>query len=124
MKLIQVINIRKIFAERAQESLSIPLAYKIMRFMKASDKEGAFYHEQFQNILQKYAIKENGEIKNTPQGGVKIIPSAREEFKEAVKNLDEQEIETPNIDFSINELNELKFSVAELYSLDELIKEG
>ena len=51
MKLYKLLRARKILGDHMHEQLPAPLAYKIMKFIKASENEGAFYNEKFNEIV-------------------------------------------------------------------------
>ena len=57
MKLNKLLQARKVLSEHANEPIPTMLAYKILKFMKASDTEGAFYDQQLKEIIGKYAKK-------------------------------------------------------------------
>lgn len=51
MKLNKLIQVRRVLAEHANEPIPTMLAYKILKFMKASDTEGAFYDKKLKEII-------------------------------------------------------------------------
>lgn len=123
MKLNKLLQARRVLSEHANEPLPTMVAYKMLKFMKASDTEGDFYNQHYREIIEKYAKKdENGGIMYA-DGQISIFPDKVEECKKALTDLGETEVEAPNVVFTIHELMPIKFTVSELYSLDEFIKE-
>lgn len=123
MKIIQLIKARRVFNSCANEKLSVALAYKLVKFIKASDAEDSFYNTEMQKIIEQYAEKDECGRVVTTQNGVKIIKEKLQECNSAIDNLSNYEVEAPNIMFTIGELSELKLSMSEMYILDEVIKE-
>ncbi len=123
MKLNQLINIRKIFNEHSQEKLSVPLAYKMMKFIKATEEDNAFYDERIKAIIELYAVKDEKGKPVTEGGGIKIVESSIAQCNKEVMELSDHEVEAPKITFTLSELTELKLSASEMYALDEIIKE-
>ncbi len=84
MKLNKLLQARNAFKAHAQEQLPTMLAYKIMKFMKASDAEGEFYDQQIREVINKYAKKnEKGEIVSA-DGRVNMLPGKAEECQKAI----------------------------------------
>ena len=51
MKLNKLLQVRKVLSDHANEPIPTMLAYKILKFMKASDTEGAFYEQKLNGII-------------------------------------------------------------------------
>jgi len=123
MKLSQLIKIRKTLETHAQESIPTALAYKIMKFIKASSEEGAFYNEKFREIIEKYADKDENGKPIINGSNIKIQTELIPECEKELRELEDTEVELPKIKFTVVELSPLKFSVAEMFILDEVIEE-
>lgn len=123
MKLYKLLRARKILGDHMHEQLPAPLAYKIMKFIKASENEGAFYNEKFNEIVNRYGEK-NHDGKSEPNDGKLHIDKSRApQCEQEINELNEMEVDTPNIIFSISELDVLRFSVSDLFVLDDFISE-
>lgn len=123
MKLNKLLQVRRVLTEHANEPIPTMLAYKILKFIKASDTEGAFYDGKMQEIIDKYAKRDdNGQIIYA-EGRVSVAPENIKECQKAIGELEGTDIEAPDISFTIHELTPINFSVSELFSLDEIIKE-
>lgn len=123
MKLNKLLQARKVLSEHANEPIPTMLAYKILKFMKASDTEGAFYDKKLKEIIDEYGKKdESGKIIYA-DGRVSISPDHLDDCQKAIDELGATDVDVPNISFTIQELTPINFSVSELYSLDEIIIE-
>ena len=123
MKLDKLLQSRKTLSAHAQEAVFAPLAYKMMKFLKASDNEDAFYVSKLKEIVTKYMDTESEQ--NPREGGIRIRKDKIKECNDEVAALTSTEVEAPSIKFTLQELSELKLSVAEMYTLDEfIIEEG
>lgn len=123
MKLNKLLQVRKVLSDHANEPIPTMLAYKILKFMKASDTEGAFYEQKLNGIIEKYGKRDSEGRIESANGHISIAPDSIEECKKAMEELGETEVEVPNITFNIHELTPINFSVSELFSLDEIIVE-
>ena len=121
MKLDKLLQIRKVLSEHANEPIPTMLAYKILKFMKASDTEGAFYDKKLQEIIEKYGKRDSEGRIESSDGHILIATERIVDCQKAMKELGETEVEVPKITFNIHELTPINFSVSELYSLDEII---
>ncbi len=121
MKLDKLMDARRTISSHSNEAISVSLAYKLMKFMKASDEEGAFYTQKCKEIIAKYEDKETNAKEN--DGNIRNKKDKIQDFQNEMSQLENTEVEVPTIRFSLFELNELKLTVAEVFSLDELIIE-
>lgn len=120
MKLGKLIKARKVISTHSNEAISVPLAYKMMKFMKVSDSEDTFYITKIREIIAKYKDPEQN---NSNDGKVRIQKGKETICQAELSDVENTEAETPNIKFSLSELTELKLTVQELFSLDEFIIE-
>lgn len=124
MNIITLINATKTFEQFGQIQISPRLAYKIMKFCKSVSAEEEFYNEKRNEIINKYAMRnENGQIMVSDEGMIRIIKDKIDEANNAFKELNDIEVEAPNIKFTLAELEELKLSVADMFVLDAFIEE-
>lgn len=121
MKLKNLIQARKTLSSYSEEKVSAKLAYKIMKFIKATSEEVAFYDEKIKEVIMKYAERdENNEVK-ADGNNIKLLKGTGEDCQKEVNEIAEIEVEKPQIGFYLRELDELKLSAAEMFVLDEFI---
>ena len=124
MNIITLINTAKIFDRFAQTKLSSKLAYKIMKFCKSVATEEEFYNTKRNEIIDAYAVKdENGQVAVSDDGIIQIVPDKIPEANAAMMELNSIEVEAPNIKFTLDELEGLELTVAEMFALDAFIEE-
>lgn len=83
-------------------------AYKLNKIRKSVMKEAEFYSEKFQEIVDKYAKKdENGQVVFSEDGNQIMIKDGMiRECNEELKDLQELEIEIENYGLSLADLGE------------------
>lgn len=124
MNIITLINTARIFNQFAQTKISSKLAYKIMKFCKSVAVEEEFYNTKRSEIIDMYAVKdENGQIAVSDDGMIKIVPDKINEANVAMQELNGIEVEAPSIKFTLDELEGLELSVADMFALDAFIEE-
>lgn len=124
MNITTLIKAAKIFSKFAEVKIPSRLAYKIMKFCKAVAEEEEFYNTKRQELIDTYAVKdENGQVVVSDNNMISIIPDKMNEANAAMQDLNNLEVEAPNIKFSLDELNGLELSVADMFVLDVFIEE-
>ena len=100
-KLLTVRNILNSFKEL---NLSAGLAYQITKFLMQSTTEEEFYYSRLRSLLGECAEKtEDGSYVPTDDGqGVKIKPDCLEKFTKAYEELENTEVEAPDIKFALS----------------------
>lgn len=125
MKIVNIINVVKIFEQFMSIKISPKLAYKVMKITKAFQEDKNFYWEKYNELAQFYGEKDNfGKvIIDQSSGVIKIMPDKIEEANQKLQELNNIEVEIPDIKFTLDELSELQLSVEEIYYLDPFIVE-
>jgi hypothetical protein len=124
MNILTLINAAKVFAQITQTKISSKLAYKIMKLCKSIAVEEEFYNNKRNDIINEYATKdENGQVIVSKDGMITIEPDKIDEANAAVAELNNIEVDMPNVRFRLEELEELKLSVADMFVLDAFIEE-
>ena len=104
----QIIDFRN--SDGLFNGMNLPLkaAYKLNKIRKAAEKEGDFYGEKFQEIIDKYAKKdENGELVFSEDGSqIMIKDDMIEECNKELTDLQELEIEIENYGLTIEDFGD------------------
>ena len=123
MKLIDIIKARKIMPLDIPD-IDIQLKYKIVNFIKQTDKEEEFYNAELLNIITEFADKdENGMFKLTASGDIVINNETKSLFIERSNQLDNTEVQITDFSLTLDEVSQLKLSVRQMLDLDIFIKE-
>lgn len=124
MNILTLINTASVFNQVAQMKISSKLAYKIMKLCKSVATEEEFYNNRRNEIINEYAVRdENGQIIVSDDGMISIVKDKIDEANAALQELNSIEVEAPNIKFTLDELDELKLSVTDMFVLDAFIEE-
>lgn len=124
MKLSNLIRARNVLLSHANDKVFGKVAYKMVKFIKASEDEDAFYNTKIKELIETYAERdENGKCIADKSGNIKIDPSRIQECKDAADALESTDVEVPNIKFTPDELSGLRLSMSEVFALDEFITE-
>ena len=125
MKLYELLEARTVINKNIDqtESISAPLAYKIMKLMKNTQNDCDFYQEKFNAILTEYGEKDDNGQLIQENNGIKIQDGKMEECTSKVNELNNTEIELPKIKFTLEELKPYNFSVIDMAKIDELSQE-
>lgn len=124
MNILALMNAARVFNQVAQTKISSKLAYKIMKLCKGVATEEEFYNNKRNEIINIYAARdESGQMVVSQDGMISIDKDKLEEAQNALRELNEIEVDAPNIKFTLEELDELKLSVADMFVLDAFIEE-
>lgn len=105
------------------KSFSIKTQYKFLKLAKALDSELMIINEQKQRLIEKYVqVDENGEYVVNEDGGLVIKDNLVQDFQQKLSELDEMEIELPDLTFTLEELEDLKLSLQEIFYLEKFIE--
>ena len=124
MKLYNVIQARGLFAGKAQQKTRPSLAYKLMKFLQATDAEEQFFNQRRSEILDEHCEKnEDGTFVKIDDLHIKIKKDEIEICNSKVNELNEVEVDVSKFLFHPLELDELgfEFSISEMYLLEDLL---
>lgn len=104
----QIIDFRNSEDVFGRMNLPLKSAYKLNKIRKAIEKESDFYGEKFQEILDKYAQKdENGELVFSDNGDQILIKDDMiEECNKELSDLQNLEIQIENYNLTIEDFGE------------------
>lgn len=123
MKIIDLINAKNAFDLSCKYDGDMQLAFKVIKFIKAAETEAEFYNKKYSEILSKYVEKDKfGNIIQTDEG-LKIKNEYIEKFASEIEELNSVNIDKPNFEFTIDELNRCDLTGNGLYALYPFIKD-
>lgn len=119
MKLLQVMNVSRVFREIQDTRLPMKTAYKIAKFLKSAQTEIEFFQTRYQEILAEYKTKENVEV--LENGDIKMPPEVAAEFNNEIDELAEIDTEL-DLEFTEAELEPCQLRVQQMMLLMPFIK--
>lgn len=128
MKMIEVLELSKLYATIKDTKMPLKVSYKFARLMRQAQKEIEFYQKEFNAIIEEFASKDaEGNYVYTDDGHALAIKKGFEvECNQAIEDLQNLEVDLGNITFTIDELSvleDLDLSITEIGCLMPLIKE-
>lgn len=123
IKIGAALQIKGICSDIVDEKMTIKTAYKFMKLIKAIEEEEAFFNDKMKEIILEYGKKDSeGKPVFLENGNVEVIEGKEAECNRKLFELEELEIELPDNKFSLDELEGLKLSPRDIYSLDPIIE--
>jgi hypothetical protein len=124
MKMYEVLALQNFYASVQDKKMPVKTAYKLSRLARKAEEEVQFYQKEFGRIVNEYALKENGQlVYSDDMTSIKIIPGKEDECNEKIIELKELEIDLAGIEFTIEELENLELTLAEMSAIFSLIKD-
>jgi hypothetical protein len=110
LKMLNIINFNIFYEEIKTNKLPFKMAYKLSNLTKAIETNLQFYQEKIQEILREYGeLDENGDLVPTDDGkGVKVKPGTEIACMTEINELQNVEIELPDIKFTIEEFDNIE----------------
>ena len=120
-----ILNFPSMYSQLKNQQMSIKTAYKLSKLTQEIENELVFYYEKIQEIINKYAVlDESGKAVTTENGnGVKLRPETQEVCYNEVQELQEMEITLPEISFTLDELEKLELTPAQVAEIMPFIIE-
>lgn len=103
----------------------VKTTYKFSKLFKRVNEEAEFYTEEVNKIIDQYAVKgEDGKPRQNESGnGILLKPEMIEVAQRKFSDLINLEIDFDDIQFTLDELNDIKLSVEEFGYLLPFINE-
>ena len=125
MKMYEILELQNLYNSIANTKLPLKTTYRFTRLMKRAEEEIAFYQVKFQEIIEEFGEKdENGQYKMTEDGQSIVIITGKEmECNSRLLELRNLDVSIEGIKFTIEELEGIDVSIAELSCLMSLIED-
>lgn len=124
MKMYEILELPKLYESIKDTKMSLKTTYKFTKLLKQAEEEINFYQSKFNEIIEKYGVKENGQYKLTSDGlSIVIVPGKEIECNEKIHELRNLEIDLSGIKFSLEELSALDMTISEMTCLISLIED-
>ena len=117
-------NLFSLIEKIKDKNFSVETQYKFLKINKVINNELAIINEQKELLVKQYAeYDEAGHVVTTADGGIQIKDEYLEECLAKVIELNQIQIQFPDIYFSLSELENLGLTLQELMYLDPFIKD-
>ena len=104
-------------------SFSIQTQYKFLKLKKVVQEELQLYYNQLAGLQQFIEVDEQGQPVVSEDGGIRIKEEEIGNCTKLINEINQMEIQLPDIYFSLDELENLGLTLAELDKLSPFIKE-
>jgi hypothetical protein len=125
MKISQITNFTAFFNVVRTPKLPFKTAYKLSKLSKAIEDEVAFYREKMQELINEYGQKdEDGNLVLINNGqGIALKSETQAECHQKIAELENLDIELPDIKFSVEEFADATLSLEELQPILPFIED-
>lgn len=124
IKMYQVFKVLDIYKRVKELTVPAKVAYKFNKLCIGLNSDANFYQEEVDKLIQQYADREeDGSVKKSEDGGVKIQADKVETVQKEINNLWDLEVDAPDVQFTIEELDDLKLSIEDFNAMLPFIKE-
>ncbi len=109
VRMNQLSDFQKFYQLIKDKNCSISTAYKLNKLSNSAETELAFYQQKFMEIVATYAKKDDngGYIYSSDGASIEIIDGKQNECQERVNELQNLEVEIPDIKFKLSEFDSL-----------------
>ena len=121
----QVLSVLSIYERVKELKVSAKVAYKFNKLCNTFKDDMDFYNTELNKIIEQYGERdENGSLIPLEHGyGIKIKSENMLAVQKELNNLDELEIDAPDIKFTVDELDGLQLSIEDFNRILPFIEE-
>lgn len=107
----------------SSKEMPIKTSYKFSKILSSIEKDNEFFVSKMKEIIMKYAEKDEDGTPVQEKGSIKIQKEYIEITNKEVSELYDIEFETPDIKFTLDELDSISLTPADLKVLLPFIEE-
>lgn len=124
MKMWQVLSILGIYDRVRESKVPAKVAYKFNKLCLALNDDAEFYKTELNKIIQQYGEKhEDGTFVFLDEGSIKIKPEVYDDARKEIGNLDNLDVDAPDVKFTVDELDGLQLSIEDFNRMLPFIEE-
>lgn len=124
IKRYKLSSLEQIFNKLLSQTFAVQTQYKFLKLKNSIKEELEIYRIQYASLLDRFCEKdEEGNLIINGADGYKVDPKKMPELEKAITEIEEVEIQVPDIYFSLDELEDLGLTLYELNVLEPFIKE-
>lgn len=116
IKMHEALGYTTFYTAAKEQKVPLKTAYKLSKLSKAVEEQQNFYQDKFREIIQDYAkLNEFGEPELTEDGmSVLLRDGTEEECQKAIEELQNLEIDLPDVNLTSEELGNLELTLLEM----------
>lgn len=108
----QVLSILGIYDRVKESKVPAKVAYKFNKLCLALNDDAEFYKTELNKIIQQYGEKhEDGTFVFLDEGSIKIRREVYDDARKEISNLDNLDVDAPDVKFTVDELDGLQLSI-------------
>lgn len=125
MQLSKVVEFHNLYSTLKEKEMPVLVAYKLNQIEDVCEKNNKFFEEKTRDIINKYAEKDSDgkPLFTEDQKSVRIQQDFIDTCVKELQELSEIDVDVPDIKIDINDLNDIKITVAEMSALMPFIKD-
>ena len=125
MQLSKVVEFHNLYSTLREKEMPVLVAYKLNQIEDVCEKNNKFFEEKTRDIINKYAEKDSDgkPLFTEDQKSVRIQQDFIDTCVKELQELSEIDVDVPDIKIDINDLNDIKITVAEMGALMPFIKD-
>lgn len=124
MQLSKVVELHNLYSTLREKEMPVLVAYKLNQIEDVCEKNNKFFEEKTRDIINKYAEKDSDgkPLFTEDQKSVRIQQDFIDTCVKELQELSEIDVDVPDVKIDINDLNDIKMTVAEMGALMPFIK--
>lgn len=106
----------------SDKQCSIYTQYKLLKILECTENENNIYEKQILQLMNYLERDENNQLIQNDKKGYLIKPEYFDKCNQILQDINNVQIQVPDIYFSLEELEELKLTLSELKFLMPFVK--
>lgn len=124
IKMTDILNLNSIYTKIKNKSFSVKTTYRMSKLFSVVTKEAEYYSNELNELISKYADRdENGGFIPAGKDGVQIKKEYIDTVQSQLNDLLNLEVDVPDVQFSIEDLESGNLTVDEFNILMPFIKD-
>lgn len=124
IKMTDILNLNSIYTKIKNKSFSVKTTYRMSKIFSVVTKEAEYYSNELNELIGKYADRdENGGFIPAGKDGVQIKKEYIDTVQSRLNDLLNLEVDVPDVQFSIEDLESGNLTVDEFNILMPFIKD-
>lgn len=116
MQLSKVVEFHRNYSALKEKVMPVLVAYKLNQIEIVCEKNNSFFEEKTREIIEKYGEKDSAGnfVFTEDKQSIKVKPDYILDCEKEMRELSEIDVDIPDIKININDLSDVKMTVAEM----------